>query len=117
MKAGGIMGIIGGVIALVIGAIGHSASGMLGSLAAGVGYDEGAATMQYYGVMSIGLPIVGLVGAGLAFQQGKLGGALMGVSALGMLFVFGPGVLSLICAILLGIGALLAFTDKGKTAA
>ena len=56
MKAGGIMGIIGGVIALLIGAIGHSASGMLGSLAAGVGYDEGAATMQYYGVMSIGLP-------------------------------------------------------------
>ena len=117
MKAGGIMGIIGGVIALLIGGIGHSASGMLGSLAAGVGYDEGAATMQYYGVMSIGLPIVGLVGAGLAFQQGKLGGALMAVSALGIIYVFGAGFMSLFCVILLGIGALLAFTDKGKTAA
>lgn len=116
MKAGGILGIIGGVIALLVGAIGHSASGMLGSLASGVGYAEGAASMQYYGVMSLGLPIVGLIGAGLSFQQGKLGGALMAVSAIGTLYVFGAGFLSLICAILLGIGALLAFTDKAKTA-
>lgn len=116
MKAGGVIGIIGGVIALLIGAIGNSASGMLGSMASGIGYAEGAASMQYYGVMSLGLPIVGLIGAGLSFQQGKLGGALMAVSALGILYVFGVGILSLICAILLGIGALLAIADKGKTA-
>jgi len=116
MKAGGILGIIGGVIALLVGAVGHSASGMMGSLASGVGYSEGAASMQYYGVMSLGLPILGLVGAGLAFTQGKLGGALMAVSAAGIIFVFGGGMLALICAVLLGIGAMLAFLDKGKTA-
>lgn len=117
MKVGGVLGIIGGLIALLVGAIGHSATGMLGSLAAGVGYSDGEASMQYYGVMSLALPIIGLVGAGLAFQQGTLGAALMAISAAGILFVFGAGVFSLICAILLGIGATLAFLDKGKTAA
>lgn len=116
MKVGGVLGIIGGLIALLVGAIGHSATGMLGSLAAGVGYSEGEASMQYYGVMSLALPIVGLVGAGLSFQQGKLGAALMAISAAGILFVFGAGALSLICAVLLGVGAALAFLDKGKTA-
>lgn len=116
MKAGGILGMIGGVIALLVGVLGHKATGMLGWMASGVGYAEGAGSMQYYGVMSLGLPIIGLVGAGLSFQQGKLGAALMALSAVGILYVFGAGALALICAILLGIGAGLAFIDKGKAA-
>jgi hypothetical protein len=120
MKAGGVLGIIGGVLALLIGAIGFSFGGtafsIMGGIAAFTDTAEASrvnaevqASLQFYRTLSILLPIVGLIGAGIAFTKGKLGAVLMGISAIGTLWVFGLGFFSLICAALLGVGAFLAF--------
>lgn len=125
MKAGGILGIIGGVIALIVGVIGFKLAGFGSSAMSGIASFNGDAnsarvnadvqsTLAFYRTMSILMPIVGLVGGGVAFKNGKVGGALMGVSAAGILWAFGFGVFSLICAVLLGIGAFLAFSDAKK---
>ena len=114
MKAGAILGMIGGVLALIVGAIGYSASTAIGSLASEIGHQEGASSMQFYRLMSVVLPIVGLFGAGLTFKNPYLGASLMGMSAAGILFSFGVGIFSIICATLLGIGAIFAFLDTQK---
>ena len=115
MKAGMILGIIGGVIALLIGAVGYSASSTLGSLSSGVGYAEGASSMQFYSMMAIVLPIAGIVGGGIVNKNAGLGAGLMAVSALGILWVFGIGMFSLVPAILLGIGALIVVMNMNES--
>ncbi len=112
MKAGMILGIIGGVIALMVGAVGYSASSAVGSLASTVGYSDGASSMQFYSVMSIVLPIAGIVGGGIVGRNANAGIGLMGISAAGILWVFGLGLMSIVPAGLLGIGALLVILDK-----
>ena len=114
MKVGMILGIIGGVIALLIGAVGYSASSTLGSLSSGIGYEDGASSMQFYSIMSIVLPIVGLVGVGIAGKNAQLSSVLMGISAVGILWVFGLGLMSIVPAALLGIGAFLVISDSKK---
>lgn len=116
MKGGMILGIIGAVISLLVGAVGYSASSTLGSWASAVEYQEGAASMQFYAIMSIVLPIVGLVGSGITSKNAKLGAALMGVSAVGILWAFGIGIFSIICSVLLGVGSVLVFLDSEKVA-
>ena len=114
MKAGAILGIIGGVLALIVGGVGYSASTALGNLSAAVGDAEGASSMQFYRIMSIILPIVGIVGGGMAFSRPQAGAGLMAVAAVGIVFSFGLGFFSLVCAGLLGVGALLVFLDMQK---
>ena len=111
MRTGMILGIIGGVIALLIGAVGYGASSTLGAISSGVGNADGASAMQFYSFMSIVLPITGLAGSGLAGKNPKLGITLMGASAAGILWVFGFGVLSLVPVALLSIGAFLIWSD------
>lgn len=116
MKTGMILGIIGGVIALLIGAVGYAASSTLGSLSSSAGYSEGAVSMQFYAAMSIVLPIVGIVGGGISGKNAILGAGLMAVSAAGILWSFGVGFFSLVPTVLLGIGALLVFLNKDEQA-
>ena len=47
----------------------------------------------------------------MAFNNLTVGAGLMAVSVVGILFSFGFGIFSLICAGLLGVGALLVFLD------
>ena len=125
MKAGGVLGIIGGVIALLVGAVGFSLGGLGSSMMSGIASINGDATsaqinadvqstLAFYRTMALVMPITGLVGAGISFKNGKLGGALMGISTLGILWAFGIGLFSIICAVLLGIGAFMAFSDAQK---
>jgi hypothetical protein len=114
MKTGSaILGILGGAIALVIGVI----SFFVGDLGQQLGV-EGSVIRQ---VLSIGLPIAALVGGGIAPKSGVLGGLLMAGSAAGILIVLEIGVLSLITAIPIGIGAVLALigaaVDRGPSGA
>ena len=122
MKAGGILGIIGGVIALLVGVVGYKVAGAGSSLMSGLASFNGDAnsarinadvqsTLAFYRTMSLLMPIVGLLGAGIAFKNGKLGGGLMAVAAIGILWAFGFGMLAILCAVLLGIGAFLAYSD------
>lgn len=112
-----VLGLIGGVLALMVGAIGHRATSMMGNMAAYVEYDDGASQMQFYSVMAILLPILGLIGAGLSGRSSTVAAGLMAVSAAGMLFVFGIGIFSIICSGLLGVGAVLVFSDTTGTPA
>jgi hypothetical protein len=125
MKAGGVLGIIGGLLALLVGVIGYSiggtASSIMGGLAAFTDTAQASqvnaevqASLQFYRLLAIVLPIVGLVGAGMAFSNGRRGALLMGISAAGILWTFGVGFFSLICAVLLGVGAFLAYSGSAK---
>lgn len=101
MKTGSaVLGILGGAIALIIGVI----SFFIGDLGQTLGID-GSVTRQ---VLSLALPIAALVGGGIAPKSGILGGLLMAASAAGILIVLEIGVLSLITAIPIGVGAILA---------
>ncbi|MFW6288356.1 MAG: hypothetical protein ACOC2Q_01090 [Spirochaetota bacterium] len=102
MKTGAaILGILGGAIALIIGVV----SFFVGDLGETLGI-EGSVGLQ---IISLALPIAALIGGGIAPKSGVVGGLLMLVSAGGILIVLEIGVFSLITAIPIGIGALLAF--------
>ncbi|MCV6594212.1 MAG: hypothetical protein OIF48_14760 [Silicimonas sp.] len=111
MKTGSVLGLIGGVIALGIGAAGYSASTALGSLSQSIGYGEGAASLQFYRIMSVLLPVLGLIGAGIAGKRAELGAGLMGAAAVGIIWSFGLGLMSMVPATLLAIGGFLIFAD------
>ncbi len=108
MKTGSaILGIIGGAIALIIGVV----SFFVGDLGQTLGIGGSVARQ----IISLALPIAALIGGGIAPKNGLLGGLLMLASAAGILIVLEIGVLSLITAIPIGIGALLAFIGSATT--
>ncbi|SUZ33921.1 hypothetical protein ROE7235_03702 [Roseibaca ekhonensis] len=122
MKVGGVLGIIGGLISLLIGVVGYSSFSAIGGLASSMDYETGAQTMNFYSLASIALPILGLGGAASCFVKPRKkgislvrshqeGAILMAVSAAGILWLFGINALSLVPAVLLGLGALLVFND------
>lgn len=115
MKAGAIIGIIGGVFSLIYGAVGYSTSSALGDVSSIFGAQDVADSFAFYKYASLLIPIAGLIGAGLAFTKPKIGAGLMALTAVGVLGVFGVWILPIICGGLLGIGALLVFLslDKG----
>lgn len=102
MKSGAlVLGIIGGLVALLYGLIGYG----LGSLA-DVGEAGSGMGMK---LLSIGLPIAGLFGAGIVKAKPIIGAALMAIAAVGFVWVLGFNFFSLIPVLLLGLGALLGF--------
>lgn len=114
-KTGMILGIIGGVIALLVGAVGYGMSSLGGSLSSSIEYQEGASLMAFYQLASLGLPVAALVGSGLVTRYPEVGAGVMGVSALGMVFVFGFGFFSMIPVVLLGVGAVLVVMEMNNT--
>lgn len=114
MKTGMIFGIIGGLIALLTGAIGYGAASMGGALSGAIGYSDGQSTAGYYQVMTILLPLIALVGAGFSTSKPGMAVALMGIAAVGIVTVFGFGVLSMISVILISLGAIFVALDMGK---
>ena len=109
MKAGAlVLGIIGGLVALVYGVIGYG----LGSLA-----DAGQAGAGLGAkLLSLALPIAALVGAGMVKAKPVPGAALMAVAAIGFVLVLGFNFFSLIPTVLLGVGALLGFMGSQEDA-
>jgi len=122
MKIGGILGTIGGFIALIFGAFGYSSFATLGDIASSVGNEAGAQEMSLYQVASILFPFAGLAGGASCFVKPRESGLalfggpkesafLMAFSSVGMLWAFGFNAFSIVPAILLGLGALLVFND------
>ena len=109
MKTGAlVLGIIGGLVALLYGLLGYG----LGSLAdAGEAGSGGAVKL-----LSIGLPIAALVGAGMVKAKPIIGAALMAIAAIGFVLILGFNFFSLIPVTLLGIGALLGFLGMQEDA-
>ncbi len=100
MKTGAlVLGIIGGLIALIYGFVGYGL-GSLGSAAEA----EGAGLVK---LLSIALPVVALIGAGIIKAKPAIGAALMAIGAIGFVLILGFNFFSLIPVVLLGLGALL----------
>lgn len=102
MKTGAlILGIIGGLISLLYGLVGYG----MGSIA-----DAGnAGSGGMIKLVSIGLPIAALVGAGLVKTKPAIGAGLMAIAAVGFLLVLGFNFFSMIPVILLGLGAFFGY--------
>ena len=112
MKTGMVLGIIGGVIGLLVGAVGFGLTGVGNSLA-----ELGGAPgyFNFYRFMSLAIPIAGLIGAGILSKQTTAGSLLLAIAAIGTVWAFGLNILSIVVAVLFGVGALLAFSDKQNT--
>jgi hypothetical protein len=109
MKTGAlVLGIIGGLVALIYGLVGYG----LGSLADAGQAGAGAGVK----LLSIGLPVAGLVGAGMVKAKPVIGAALMAIAAIGFLLILGFNFFSLIPVVLLGLGALLGFLGMQEDA-
>ncbi len=100
MKIGAlVLGILGGLIAL-----GYDLSGYnLASLV-----KPGMPGPELLQLLSIILPLVGVAGGGLAKEKPSVGATLMGIAAIGILFVSAFKAFSWIPALLLAIGAILS---------
>jgi hypothetical protein len=102
MKTGAlVLGIIGGLIALLYGLLGYG----IGSLA-DVGEAGSGGGLKF---LSIGLPVVALIGAGTVKAKPAIGAALMGISAVGFVMVLGFNFFSMIPVVILGLAALFGF--------
>jgi hypothetical protein len=103
MKTGAlVLGIIGGLVALIFGLLGYG----LGSMAGSGGLK----------VVSIALPVAALFGAGMVMAKPVIGAALMAVGAIGFVLILGFNFFSLIPVVLLGLGALLGFLGSQEGA-
>lgn len=114
MKVGMILGLIGGVLALLTGALNYGAASFGSSVATAFGATSGFNPAIYL-VTSLVLPAVCLVGAGIVPQRPEMGALLMAGAALGFLLFFGFGVLSIITTGLAGVGALLVWLELPKS--
>lgn len=67
-------------------------------------------------IVSLGLPIAALVGAGMVMAKPIIGAALMGIAAVGLVLILGFNFFSLIPVVLIGLGALLGFLSSSEAA-
>ncbi|MDG4554859.1 MAG: hypothetical protein P9E24_11560 [Candidatus Competibacter sp.] len=88
-----IIGIIGGLSLMGFAFLGH----IIGSLGK-------SANIQ---ILSLGIPVLAFVGAGVVMKNGIFGGILMFTSAGGIIYVFGNNTLGIFLSLLLMIGGLL----------
>jgi hypothetical protein len=109
MKVGAlVLGIIGGLVALLYGLVGFG----LGSISNAVGANGGAGLK----VVSMGLPVMALVGAGMVMAKPFVGAVLMAIAAVGFVLILGFNFFSLVPVVLLGLGALLGFLGSRDSA-
>lgn len=109
MKVGAlVLGIIGGLVALLYGLVGFG----LGSLA-DMG-EAGAGTAVK--LLSLGLPVAGLAGAGMVMAKPIVGAILMAIAAVGFVMILGFNFFSLIPVVLLGLGAIFGFLGSQEDA-
>ena len=95
-----VVGIIGGVFGLLIGLFGYVLGGALSSV---------ASDAIIYQIISMAIPVAGIVGASIVRHHTGYGGSLMAISGIGMLLLFGFNFFTMIPIILTGAGSALAF--------
>jgi len=101
-----VVGIIGGLVALLYGVFGYAVGGVFD-----VGEAEAGAPAR---TLSIALPVVALVGAGVVMAKPLLGAILMAAAAAAIALNFDIGMFTLIPLVLLGVGALLGFLGMSE---
>ena len=111
MKTGAlVLGIIGGLIALIYGLVGYG----IGSFFGAIGADQQGTSMAK--LVSIALPVAALIGAGMVKAKPVIGAALMAVGAIGFVLILGFNFFTLIPVVLLGLGAILGFLGMQEDA-
>ena len=95
-----ILGLLGGLFGLVVEFFGYAAGGIVGAAS--------STSLVLYQLVSMAIPIASLVGGGLAKVNAFAAGALMLLSAVGMLLLFGFDFFTALSLVLSGIGAVLA---------
>jgi hypothetical protein len=104
-----IFGLLGGLFGLVVGVFGYAAGGIVGAAS--------STSFVFYQLVSMAIPIASLVGGGLAKVNAFAAGALMLLSAVGMLLLFGFNFFTSLPLVLSGIGAVLAFLSAREARA
>lgn len=113
MKVGMIMGIIGGVIALLLGLVFAAIGGAIGSAAAQFGQAGATEKTALLVAASIGLPIMAIVGAAMLPGRQPLAFGLMALPAGALLALYSVSMLFPIVGAVIGLGAIIAWHDKG----
>jgi hypothetical protein len=109
MKIGSlILGILGALFALGLAFVEDLAGGSIGIAP---GNNEVVSVLE---VLSIALPIVALIGAGIVMAMPMIGSALMALVAIALVFITDFNFIALIPVILLVIGALLGFLGSAQ---
>lgn len=138
--AGGVLGLVGAVIALILGGIGFASVGFLQSVAegAGQGLEELAADINtaaaegglegievgdvwtpmvgwtLYKYLLILLPIIGIIGGAISFKNAKPGAIMLVVAGVLGFLTLGLGGMTIICYGLMIVGAVLVFLDSNN---
>lgn len=108
MKSGAMaLGIIGGVFAFLVGLLGFT----LGQVGNALGGSAGG-----FMFLALALPMVGLLGGALAKAKPEIAAGMMLSSAVGVVWVFGIHLLSLLGAIPLCLGGILAIVGRHEDA-
>lgn len=109
MKTGAmVLGLIGGILAFLLGLLGFT----LGQVGTAVGA-RGSGLMQ---LMSLSLPIIGIVGGAIVKSKALAGGALMLVSAAAIIAWIGFNFFALLPGIPLIIGGILGVAGSKEAA-
>ncbi len=96
-----IIGILGGLIALVIGQLGFALGGLIG--------------FPQLKALSVILPILALVGAGMVLPQPLIGAALMALAGIVFIVILGFNFFTFIPVILLFLAAGLGIAGQGES--
>ena len=115
MSVGAVFGLIGGLVAIFLGIAGLVASTQAGSPASTVDLGDADAGFQLVRWTVLGFPVLGLAGSVLSVWLPRTGSVAMGVAAVGMLWVFGLAISTILCVWLLGVGAIMSFTESVDT--
>jgi hypothetical protein len=122
MKAGMIIGIAGGVVALLLGVVFVFVFGAVGGVAGAVGHSQGVMGSGIGILLSLGLPIMAIVGGALASSNPGPARILLGIpgaafALLGLIMIADGGALFLVFGALFLLGAFLIHREMGRPGA
>ena len=104
------LGLIGGIIGMITGFFSYGYTEFVDWLGNIAGPLEQVENVGVIRVVSLASPLLAIAGGAMARSQAKLGGALMLISAAGMMYAFGFGVFTMFPIAMCGLGGVLALT-------
>lgn len=110
---GMVLGILGGLIALLIGAFGFGIATVGGGVSGTIGYNAGVSTALFYRIVTVLFPVLAILGAGLAAKSVSTSMTLQSVSIVGILISFGLNMVSLVPCILIGLSVIFVGLESG----
>ncbi|PQO23528.1 hypothetical protein C2I36_07295 [Rhodobacteraceae bacterium WD3A24] len=107
-----ILGIIGGLWGMLVGFVSFGWTELLDSYRQLEDFTGGVENPALIRATSLAAPILAIAGGGMARARNVLGGALMLISAAGMLYAFGFGVFTMFPIAMCAVGGVLAIAAR-----